>query len=202
MAPVVLVHGFLVGPASVWVLDQRLQRAGFVTHRFSYKTRHTSLEQAAERLFHLSQRLRADTVHWVGHSLGGLVILKMFERCGNAHARCPPGRIVLLGSPVKGSMASSRLSQRMGGRWVLGEAGPALAQSFDQAPSGHPTTVIAGTQAMGLGALMADLPRPHDGTVAVAETELAGATLIEVPTSHSGLLISKPVSKRVIEALT
>lgn len=200
MASVFLVHGFLVGPASVWVLDRRLQRAGFVTHRFSYATRHTPMEQAAERLFHLSHRLRADTVHWVGHSLGGLVILKMFERYAT-HPRCPPGRIVLLGSPVRGSLASSQLSQRMGGRWVLGEAGCALAQSFDQAPSAHPTTVIAGTRAMGLGALMADLPRPHDGTVAVTETELAGATVIKVPTSHSGLLISKPVSKLVIEAL-
>lgn len=202
MAPVVLVHGFLAGPASMWPLDRRIQRAGFDTHRFAYATRHIPLDQAAMRLFYLSQRLRAETVHWVGHSLGGLVILRMFEQCMDQCMALPSGRVILLGSPVQGSMASTHFAKRLGGRWMLGEAQHSLTHSFKHAPVSHPTTVIAGTLSLGMGAWWGDLPKPHDGTVSVAETKLAGARCIEVSASHSGLLVSKQVAHEVISALT
>lgn len=185
----------------MWPLARRLQRAGFDTHRFTYATRRTELDLAAMRLFYLSQRLRAKTVHWVGHSLGGLVILKMFEQCADQGKALPNGRVVLLGSPVQGSVASAHFAKRLGGRWVLGEAQHSLTHSFEQAPISHPTTVIAGTLSLGVGALWGDLSKPHDGTVSVAETKLTGATCLEVSTSHSGLLVSKHVAHWVISAL-
>ncbi len=59
--------------------------------------------------------------------LGRLVILEMFERW-HASERCaarapavlPPGRIVLLGSPVRGSRAARNLAQLPFGRRMLG----------------------------------------------------------------------------------
>jgi ADP-ribose pyrophosphatase YjhB (NUDIX family) len=59
----------------------------------------------------------ADTLHLVGHSLGGLVILDFFESfcrradCCRTARPLPPGRIVLLGSPVRGSRSAQRLAQ-------------------------------------------------------------------------------------------
>jgi len=54
---------------------------------------------------------RIDTLHLVGHSLGGLVILKMFADA-SACPTLPPGRIVLMGSPVQGSRAAQSLALR------------------------------------------------------------------------------------------
>ncbi len=61
---------------------------------------------------------RADTLHLVGHSLGGLVILKLFERGGGADL--PPGRIVLLGPPLRGSRAARNLARLPFGKTILG----------------------------------------------------------------------------------
>jgi pimeloyl-ACP methyl ester carboxylesterase len=65
-------------------------------------------------------RLRADTLHLVGHSLGGVVICKMFEEGGGASFL--PGRVVLLGSPVAGSRAAHRLpnGRSAGSSWGAG----------------------------------------------------------------------------------
>jgi len=57
--------------------------------------------------------------------------------------------------------------------------------------------VIAGTFGMGLGAVIEDLPKPNDGTVAVEETRLPGIRdHLEVAVSHTGLLVSPLVASQ------
>ena len=57
-----------------------------------------------------------------------------------------------------------------------------------------PLGVVAGSQSLGLGRLVGSLPAPNDGTVAVAETRLDGATdMVVLPVSHVGLLLSEAV---------
>jgi len=55
---------------------------------------------------------------------------------------------------------------------------------------------IAGTLSLGVGWLVRGLPRPNDGTVAVAETRLDGMTdHLLVHTSHMALLFSKGAAR-------
>ncbi len=200
--PVVLVHGFLVGPLSCVWLARQLRRSGFQPHTFSYSTREETLSDAAERLLAYGRRLQVNELHWVGHSLGGLVILAMLEAAREHNVDLPPGRVVLLGSPVRGAAAAEGLAQHPLGAWLLGQAHGSLRQSFQTAPIDRPTTAIRGTRSLGMGRWFEALPTPNDGTVAVAETALEGAQCVDVPTTHAGLLLSPTVAKHVVAALT
>ena len=115
-------------------------------------------------------------------------------------AKVPPGRVVLLGSPVKGSLAARNLVAKHLG-WILGRSGPdGLAEEYDPKWSGRRELgVIAGTGGFGLNPLRHDLPDPHDGLVTVEETRLAGATdYVEIKTTHTGLLFNPEVAEQVI----
>ncbi len=189
-ASVILVHGLWYGPVSLAMMARRLEARGFRTHRFSYPTLRNSLAANARALFDYARGLEADTLHFVGHSLGGLVILRMFDEW----AGLPPGRVVLLGSPVRGSAAAARIAEMKVARPIIGKARTALEYGFSHAPAGRETGTVAGTRSMGLGRMFETLPRPHDGTIAVAETLLPGAAdAVELPVSHSGLVWSPEV---------
>jgi hypothetical protein len=56
--------------------------------------------------------------------------------------------------------------------------------------------IIAGTRAVGLGQLVVRFNEPSDGSVAVSETRLPGATdHITLPVSHFGMLLSARVAR-------
>ena len=186
---VVLVHGLWLNGLESIVLRRRLQALGYDVRQFRYRTVSASLEDNARALHEFIVGLDAAVVHLVGHSLGGLVILRMMER----FADLPAGRAVLLGSPVAGSRAAEALARRGWGRRVLGRcvADGILAHPAWRAGD-RDTGIIAGRLGIGLGRLWARLDEPHDGTVAVAETRLAGATAHRVlAVSHFGLLFSR-----------
>src|SRR5688572_31423279 len=96
--PVVVVHGLWLNGLEFFLLRDRLRQAGFAPANFHYPSMHATLAEAADGL---AARLRAfaGTAHVVAHSLGGLVACEAFAR----HAGLPAGRVVLLGSPIRGS---------------------------------------------------------------------------------------------------
>ena len=62
--------------------------------------------------------------------------------------------------------------------------------------------MIAGRVPIGLGAMLAQMDGEHDGTVAVAETQLPGlADHCVVETSHTGLLLSSDAAQQVVHFL-
>jgi hypothetical protein len=67
---------------------------------------------------------------------------------------------------------------------------------------GREVAVIAGDRSLGIGGLLAGFDEPHDGTVAVAETVLPGATdRIVLRHSHFGLVFSAEVADAVASFL-
>jgi triacylglycerol esterase/lipase EstA (alpha/beta hydrolase family) len=196
---VVFVHGLYMTGLELSLLRLRVGQAGFDAHQFHYHTVLEPVRVNAQRLADYIAGLKVKTLHLVGHSLGGLVILRMLE----SSAETPPGRVVLLGSPVKGSLAARNLVAKHLG-WILGRSGPdGLAEEYDPQWHGQRELgVIAGTGGFGLNPLRPDLPEPHDGLVAVEETRLAGvADYVEVKTTHTGLLFNPEVAEQVIAFL-
>jgi pimeloyl-ACP methyl ester carboxylesterase len=197
---ILYVHGLWVGGGESFLLRHRLARSlGAETCVFSYPSVGANLEDNAAALGRYLAVMSAETVHLVAHSLGGLLVLELFERQAGA-ARLPPGRIVLTGSPVRGSRAASRLARWPLGRAMLGRtAGEVLLEPRERRWHGERDLgVIAGDLGVGLGRLMGPMDAPNDGTVLVEETELPGAAdALRLPVSHTGLVFSAEVARQV-----
>ncbi|MEX0734373.1 MAG: alpha/beta fold hydrolase [Steroidobacteraceae bacterium] len=191
--PIVFIHGLWLNGLESFFLRERVRSAGFAPSVFRYPSLHTSL---AEVTAALAERLRSfgDTVHIVAHSLGGLIALATLER----ERDLPPGRVVLLGSPVQGSRAASAIASWSFGPQVLGPLAFAeLARTRNcrwQLP--REIGLIAGSRSAGLGRVFATLPQPNDGTVCVDETRLPGATAhLVLDVSHTGMLLNQSVAE-------
>jgi len=191
---VVLVHGLWLGAWAMACLQRRLRRCGYRCVCYSYPSSARTLAGNAAQLQEFLSRVPGETVHFVGHSLGGLLILQLFKE----HPGQRPGRIVTLGTPHQGSFAARRLAGTRIGSRLLGAALPALAHGLALAPAGRETGVIAGNLNFGLGWLIPGIARPNDGTVAVAETHLPGAGDTRVVgASHTALLFSARAARYV-----
>lgn len=202
-ATVVTVHGLYMTGHDMFVLRMRLRKAGFATAHFSYRTVKRGIEANASELNGFLRRLDAPLVHLVGHSLGGLVIRRLLADFPEQR----PGRVVTLGTPHNGSLIARRMQDAALGRWLLGRSREgALLGGLPPWPEGRELGVIAGTVSVGASLLIPgmvrQLPRPNDGTVAVAETRLEGlADHICLPVSHTALLFSRPVADQVVAFL-
>ncbi len=198
MRRVVLVHGLWYGPVSMALMALRLEERGFDCHRFGYPTLSETVASNARALFEFARGLGGDQVDFVGHSLGGIVILRMFDE----YRGLPPGRVVLLGSPVRGSDLAAHLASVRMIRPLIGQARTALERGFSHSPAGRETGVIAGTRPVGLGRVLGNLEEPSDGTILVKETRLDDATdMLELPVTHTGLVLSAEVCEQVAHFL-
>lgn len=197
-AVVVYVHGLWLPGGESFLLRRRLSRALDAESRmFGYPSVRATLADNAAALGRFLRRNSADTLHLVAHSMGGLLILKLFE-LGLA-ADLPPGRIVLTGSPVRGSRSAARLARLPFGRTLLGRtaAEALLPRSQPRWPGVRELGVIAGDLGWGLGRLLGSVSAPNDGTVLVEETDLPGATQqLTLPVSHSGMVFSAEVARQ------
>ena len=200
MTPVVAVHGLYMPGSELYLLRRRLVRAGFAATQFRYRTIVHDVDHSAAALAEYVAAVPGDSVHLLGHSLGGIVILKMIERFGVERI----GRIVSLGSPFCGSASAVNLRRLPGGKHLLGRA---MAQANAEAGTrvwngARDLGVIAGDRARGMGRIVGPLPKPNDGTVTVAETRLPGATdHIVLPVTHLSMLWSRDVADAVVAFL-
>lgn len=195
---VVFVHGIWMPRAVMAYLKQHLQREhGFHGHLFSYASVRATLDENADHLSEFIASLGLDKVHLVGHSLGGVVSLRMLAQ----HADAPAGRIVCLGSPLCGCVAAARLRERGWGGRMLGKAivsgvlqEPARQWAGDVVAQ-REIGVIAGTRALGLGRLLAKFDEGSDGTVGLSETRLPGVRdHLTMPVSHFQMVMSRSVA--------
>ena len=196
---VVYVHGLWVtGREAFWLRRRLEQDLEAKTLTFPYPSVTTDAMTNARALGKFLAALRADTLHLVGHSLGGLVVLKLFQEVADAAALLPPGRIVLLGSPLGGSRAAQNLARLPFGKKImgLGATEELLASRQRRWNGARDLGVIAGDLGFGLGRLVGPLGGPSDGTILVEETELDGtADQLVLRVSHTGMLFSAAVAR-------
>jgi fermentation-respiration switch protein FrsA (DUF1100 family) len=195
---VVYVHGlWLTGIEGGFLRKRLAAELNAETRAFNYPSVKSSVSRNAQALGEYLSELRADTLHLVGHSLGGLVILKLFE--AGVADRLPPGRIVFLGSPLNGSRSAENLARLPLGKTLLGSGvheellSPRERRWGGQRDLG----VIAGSLSVGLGKLVGARGAPNDGTIFVDETRLAGISQhLVMPVSHTGLPFSNSVARQ------
>lgn len=191
---VVCVHGFWSHGTGMYLIKRRLElEYGLRALLFNYPSVRGTLDDNAAALASFVARLDGEGVHLLGHSLGGVVALRMLAR----HADAPPGRVVCLGSPLTGSRAASFLSRQ---DWAEQLVGRSLSAGVINEPASgwardvctqRDVGVIAGNASFGLGQLVAGFDEDNDGTVAVTETRLDGVRdHLIMPVSHNGMLLA------------
>jgi pimeloyl-ACP methyl ester carboxylesterase len=199
--PVIFIHGLWLTGVESTLLRRRLgAELGCTTCAFHYPSVTASMDEVLARLHEFVASLRAETLHFIGHSLGGIVVLRYLE----SRRDVAPGRAVLLGSPLAGSRAAQGLA-----RWPVGAAilGRNIEAEVLKPQTRHwdrrrDLGIIAGDLSLGFGRLVSQLGGPNDGTVAVAETQLAGVTdHIVLPISHTGMLFSAAVAHQAAHFL-
>jgi fermentation-respiration switch protein FrsA (DUF1100 family) len=190
---VILLHGLWMRGFALGMLHRRLMEAGFRVHRFDYLSVAATQEHILARLHANILSYAPGPVHLVGHSLGGLLALRACLEGQDL----PPGRVVCLGSPLKGS-AAARAFARLGrgGELLLGHNRALLELGLEAWKGPREVGVIAGCMPIGLGAMLSPISGEHDGTVAVEETRVPGlAAHCVVETSHTGLLFAAEVAR-------
>lgn len=197
---VVYVHGLWQRGAESVLLRRRLARAlNAEVRAFSYPSVMADATSNARGLVKYLDAIRADTLHLIGHSLGGLVILKAFAGDGGAQVqRLPPGRIVLLGSPLQGSRTARNLARLPFGKKIMGlSVDEELIEPRERRwNGGRDLGIIAGKLGIGLGRLVGSLRGLSDGTVLVDEAQIAGAAdRVVLKVSHTGMLFSPAVAR-------
>jgi pimeloyl-ACP methyl ester carboxylesterase len=191
---VVLVPGLWMPAAAMALIAARLRRASFRTHSFAYSGRQPR-EPTLERLARL---VRERPVHFVGHSLGGVLIFDLLQ----SHRDIAAGRVVLLGSPVRGCATGRRLGAGSFGRWMLGDCARRWQEREVRWQRPEALGVIAGTRPLGLGRLLGALPGENDGVVCAEETIVEGMTdRVLVRQAHSMLIASRDAAELVTRFL-
>jgi pimeloyl-ACP methyl ester carboxylesterase len=200
-----VLHGLGRSESAMLLLENELAGAGFEVHNIGYP----SNDQPPDTLVRLvSQAVEAccanngRTLHFVGHSLGGLLIRAYLQQGHPDNL----GNVVLLGAPNQGSELAD-LSDGLPGT-VLELAGPTarlLGTGPDDFPASlaapdYPVGVIAGTR----DALITNewLPLPNDGMVSLESARLEGMTDFKsFDVTHWGLRNNREVAAAVLRFL-
>ena len=202
---VILVHGIWAHGVTMMMMKIRLEKEyGFDVHLFNYPSVTGSLDDNARRLSDYIRSQGLDATHIIGHSLGGVIALRMYALDEDA----VPGRLVCIGSPLTGSRAAEFLSKKNWAEPILGESLPAgVVHEAANKWASHVCKTrdvgsLAGTMSMGVGRLLTSFDSENDGTVAVAETRLDGAKdHICLPVSHTNMLLSSEVVDQAVAFL-
>jgi pimeloyl-ACP methyl ester carboxylesterase len=198
---IVYVHGLWQrGTEALWLRRRLARNLAADVRPFSYPSVAADAGTNARALCKYLTTLDADAVHLVGHSLGGLVIFRLFEEDSAAAARLPPGRIVLMGSPFRGSRSAQNLARLPFGKKIMGMGvGEELLVARERRWNGsRELGVVVGNLGVGLGRLVGTLGGPSDGTILVEETQIEGAAdRVVLRVSHTGMLFSAAVANAV-----
>lgn len=183
-------------------LARRLEQEGYRVLNLDYPSRRHSIEQLADWIEPHVTAFTAEAqapVHFIGHSMGGLVISEYLARYP-----CPQlGRVVMLGTPNRGSRFADLLRHQPVFRWFYGPAGQQLATDVVRTTPALPSVgVIAGESR--LNPLSAHiLGELSDGTVSISSTrpEIPHSHIV-VPAAHTFMPDRATVQQQVVTFLS
>ena len=198
---IVLLHGLGRNNTSMWLLASRLEDAGYYVRRVEYGSLHQNpdeiLAEVSSQINQCCQK-HALSVHFVGHSLGGLMVRAYLQ--DNKVDKL--GRVVLLGTPNKGTEAADHFSNS----WLMDILGPtakALGTDDNSFPKSletpyYPVGIIAGELKSQLNDSV--IPGKDDGLVSVESTKIDAMTdFIIIETGHSMMRYDREVADQTIE---
>ncbi|MAH04208.1 MAG: alpha/beta hydrolase [Pseudomonadota bacterium] len=203
---VILLHG--IGHTSIHMhgVERTLKAQGYIVFNVTYPSLQMDIESLARWLDYKLEALNiwtvSDKVHFVTHSMGGLVCGCYLEHALTFIPKHKMGRVVMLGTPHGGSEIADKLKNFWLYKLIFGPAGQQLttdARSNMQLTPNYELGIIAGTRnwLYPMGRIL--IKRPHDGCVSVESTKLRGMKdHIILPTLHGFMGWSSKIHTHII----
>ncbi len=187
-------------------LARALDDLGYLIVNEGYSSFVTAIEELADAVVArdvASCRAQgAKTIHFVSHSLGGILVRTYLAR----HDLKELGRVVMLSPPNQGSEIADELGEIP---WLSAWLGPASRQLGTGAddlprrlgPVDYPVGVIMGNRSVN-PFFSWIIPGEDDGTVSVASARLRGMTdFLLVSHSHTFIMFANDVAEQVAHFL-
>jgi len=175
---VVLIHGLGRTRVSMMPVAYRLQQSGFETALVGYWSLTQTLRQSTASV---ARQVERKTAHWkgpvhlVGHSLGGLIALRLKREYPELNIK----RVVQLGSPNLGSPAADTLKGNSLASWFFGPVLAELSEDLTLSEQRDPDVAATANSAWG-----------REASVRLA-----------APTIHTGLPLSRSVAEATVAFL-
>lgn len=207
---VVLLHGLARTAWSMSSLHKYLCKTWpeVQTVSYQYASMTATIEQHALYLTEFLESFRsASTVHFVGHSLGNILLRRAYRLV--ELDRWKPlafGRHVMLGPPNQGSRTARLLAKIAPLRWIDGPSFLQLGRDWEQfkpelATPPCPFGIIAGRLRLA-NKINFLLDGPNDTLLGVDETRLDGcADFVEIPVSHTWLMSNRKAQEHILSFL-
>lgn len=198
MEPVVVLHGLGRTAASMRKLARRLEELDFDAVVIDYPSRKATIGALVQAIWpHVPQ---GERVHFVGHSLGGILAKDLMRRV-------PPkwqGRIVQLGAPNLGSEIAERAA--LFGQIIAPIMGPALGELLPHVAADDSDLdigAIAGTAALEAYGVITGIPGENDGKVSVLSAwgSAPEGKRLKLPVTHSMMMLDEGVIEATIRFL-
>ena len=203
---VVLLHGLARISNSMSELETKLTRSGFYVVNIKYPSRRYEIKilatDAIERGLTLCLGQQAERIHFVTHSLGGILVRLYFQK----QYVSALGRVVMLGPPNQGSEIVDSLLPVPGFRLLSGPTGVALGTGpssvlNDLGPVDFDLGIIAGTTNINPINLFF-MDGPNDSVVTVESTKVEGMNAhLMLPVTHTFMMLNNKVIDNTIHYL-
>ncbi len=177
---VILLHGMGRTYHSMDDMQEAVTEAGYHTVNLDYPSTQRDIESIARENLPLAlnqcEQFNPTAIHFVTHSLGGIVIRKALWE--NRPAKL--GRVVMLSPPNRGSVVADTLKNWWFYAWLNGPAGQQLSTTPDSIPNqlaqvDYPVGIITGDRHAFFDAWFSHLiPGKDDGKVSVERAKVDG----------------------------
>jgi len=203
---VILLHGLCRSSSSMVKMESALTEAGFIVENVDYRSRTASIQQLSDdaigKVLEDPKLKACAKIHFVTHSLGGIMVRSYFKR----HTCARLGRVVMLGPPNQGSEVVDKLGSWPAFRTLNGPAGGELGTGPDSTPNtlgpvDFELGVIAGDRSINwINSMM--IAGKDDGKVSVERTKVTGMKEhLVVHATHPYLMKNKVVIENTVRFL-
>ncbi|WP_205749277.1 alpha/beta hydrolase [Desulfopila sp. IMCC35008] len=189
-------------------LEQALQNQGYHVVNIDYPSTEYGIEYLADMAvsngISVCEEKGANVVHFVTHSLGGILTRYYLEK----NRLDKLGRIVMLGPPNQGSEVTDALEDQLLYRYFFGPAGQQLGTDPDSfvnslGPVSYPVGVIVGSEAAFFDRYFSDIiPGKDDGKVSVERAKVKGMSdFLILPYAHPYIMEEDEVISQTLHFL-